>query len=67
MAIEDAYVLATCLAKQGTISKAFARYEVLRKERATRVQERSYKNGLVYHASGIKKLMRKRKSSKMST
>ena len=51
MAIEDAYVLATCLAKQGTISKAFARYEVLRKERATRVQERSYKNGLVYHAT----------------
>ena len=58
MAIEDAYVLANCFAKYKTPQEVFARYEVLRKERATSVQDRSFKNGLIYHASGIKKMMR---------
>lgn len=58
MAIEDAYVLANCLATYKTTSKAFARYEILRKERATKVQERSLKNGDIQHASSLKKVMR---------
>ena len=58
MAIEDAYVLANCFAKYETTQAVFSRYEVLRKERATKVQDQSYKNGLIYHASGMKKMMR---------
>ncbi len=58
MAIENAYVLANCFAKYKTPQAVFARYEILRKERATSVQDRSYKNGLIYHASGFKKMMR---------
>lgn len=58
MAIEDAYILANCLSKYQTTDKAFARYEILRKERATKVQERSLKNGDIQHASGLKSVIR---------
>lgn len=58
MAIEDGYILADCIAKYNTIEEAFAEYEKLRKVRATTVQLRSYQNGEMFHASGVKKLVR---------
>lgn len=53
MAIEDAAVLADCVAKQpGTMPAALREYENLRRERATRVQKTAHFNGDVYELPG---------------
>jgi salicylate hydroxylase len=51
MAIEDAAVLARCLADH-PVPAALARYETLRRGRATRVQHASARNGRLFHARG---------------
>ena len=50
-AIEDAAVLAKCLARaeRNDIGAALQRYELIRKPRATQCQERSRQNGLMFH------------------
>jgi salicylate hydroxylase len=50
-AIEDAAVLAACVAQAGDrdISAALARYETIRRGRATRVQQMSRANGRRFH------------------
>ena len=48
MAIEDAWVLAGCL-KQASDTSGLARYEAIRKPRATRVQAASADNMAVFH------------------
>jgi salicylate hydroxylase len=53
MAIEDAYVLAHCLAQNRTnISSAFSSYEAMRRKRVKQVAERSKLNAFAYHATG---------------
>jgi salicylate hydroxylase len=48
-AIEDAAVLAQCLAGGADIGDALRRYEQLRLPRASRIQRLSYDNNVVYH------------------
>ena len=48
-AIEDAGVLAQCLAGGADIGDALRRYEQLRLPRASRIQRLSYDNNVVYH------------------
>lgn len=56
MAIEDAWVLATELAKQPSdtpdYASAFKAYEAARKPRVTRVWKEAEKNGRIYHLTG---------------
>jgi salicylate hydroxylase len=62
MAIEDAAVLAKCLAGSGdsaaAIAAALQRYAGLRRARVTRVQRAARRNGKVYHLSGAAALAR---------
>ena len=53
MAIEDARVLANCLAASDEVPRALARYETLRRERTARIQQGSRRNGRIYHLSGL--------------
>ncbi|MBT4160719.1 MAG: hypothetical protein HOE54_05380, partial [Gammaproteobacteria bacterium] len=53
MAIEDAAVLASCLAAGHEISASLARYEDLRRRRTAWIQNSSRRNAEVYHMSGI--------------
>lgn len=53
MAIEDAAVLADCLAVEEDNVAALVRYESLRKERTARVQRASRRNARVFHMSGL--------------
>ena len=48
-AIEDAGVLAQCLAPGADVGDALRRYEKLRLPRASRIQRLSYDNNIVYH------------------
>ena len=53
MAIEDAAVLASCLAGQpADIPAALQRYAHLRQPRVTRIQRTARQNGRIYHLSG---------------
>jgi salicylate hydroxylase len=53
MAIEDAAVIAKCLANaSGNATAAFARYAAIRGPRVTRVQRTARKNGQTYHLGG---------------
>ncbi|MEZ5596886.1 MAG: FAD-dependent monooxygenase [Pseudomonadales bacterium] len=52
MAIEDAAVLAACLARATAIPAALERYEALRRERTAGVQTGSRRNATVFHLSG---------------
>ncbi len=52
MAIEDAIVLANCLAKNDDVPSALAAYETLRKPRVTKVIARGKFNRFAYHVSG---------------
>ena len=47
MALEDALVLAKCISGAPSIASAFARYESLRRPRATRLQRRSRMMGQI--------------------
>lgn len=51
MAIEDAWVLATCL-ERAPIPEALAAYEAARKLRTARVQRGAARNAWIYHARG---------------
>jgi salicylate hydroxylase len=53
MAIEDAAVLARCLAQApADVPAAFRRYEESRRTRTARVQQASRRNGAIYHQAG---------------
>jgi salicylate hydroxylase len=59
MAIEDAAVLADCLAKSpDDPAPAMRRYESLRNDRTTRAQKAAARNGTRYQASGVEAAMR---------
>jgi salicylate hydroxylase len=59
MAIEDAAVLADCLAKTpDDAAGAMRRYESLRNDRTTRAQRAASRNGLRYQASGVEAAVR---------
>lgn len=53
MAIEDAQVLANCLAASDDVVRALARYETLRRARTARIQQGSRRNGRIFHLSGF--------------
>ncbi|WP_126976759.1 FAD-dependent oxidoreductase [Frigidibacter oleivorans] len=53
MALEDAWVLCGALAEEPDLAAALARYEVLRRPRATRVVEAANANARNYHLSGL--------------
>ena len=58
MAIEDAYVLAKYLASENDVEKALIKYQQARIERTTAVQRVSRNNADIFHATGIKALIR---------
>ena len=59
MAIEDAAVLARCLARSpGDIPSALRAYEQARAARVARVQQASRRNGAIYHQAGPEALFR---------
>ncbi|MBF2057979.1 MAG: FAD-dependent monooxygenase [Cyanobacterium sp. T60_A2020_053] len=58
MAIEDAYCLAHFISEEKNIEIAFCKYQQLRQERATKVQQTSRKNAEIFHASGLKAMAR---------
>jgi len=58
MAIEDAWVLAQCLAPAGSaagesVESRLARYAALRWQRCAQVQTRAQRNGRIFHAQGL--------------
>ncbi len=60
MAIEDAAVLARCLAAGDSVTGSLLRYESLRKDRTAGIQLGSRRNAKVFHMSGIKAWARNR-------
>ena len=60
MAIEDAAVLASCLAQGGDAPTGLRRYEDLRRKRTARVQEGSRRNARLFHLSGAAAWLRNR-------
>jgi salicylate hydroxylase len=62
MAIEDAAVLAKCLADSGdnaaAIPAALTHYNALRRTRVARVQAVARRNGQIYHLGGVAALLR---------
>lgn len=54
MGLEDAWVLADCLAG-GVSDKAFARFEALRKPRATKIVQAAQQNARNYHLGGLQR------------
>ncbi len=61
MAIEDAAVLASCLAQATDgIDRALQRYEGLRRRRTASIQTGSRRNATVFHLSGVKAWLRDR-------
>jgi salicylate hydroxylase len=60
MAIEDAAVLAGCVALGEEIPECLQRYEDLRRERTARIQNGSRRNATLFHLTGVKAWMRNR-------
>ena len=60
MAIEDAAVLADCLARDEDVSGALQRYENLRRRRTASIQNGSRRNARVFHLSGVAAWLRNR-------
>jgi salicylate hydroxylase len=60
MAIEDAAVLAQCVASATDIPSGLVRYETLRHERTARIQAGSRRNARVFHLSGLNAWLRNR-------
>lgn len=59
MAIEDAVVLARCLADSpGDAAAAFRRYDAMRAPRVTRVQNAARQAGQIYHLAGMARFAR---------
>ena len=60
MAIEDAAVLAGCLAAADSIHAGLMRYEDLRRQRTAGVQNGSRRNAKLFHLTGVKAWLRNR-------
>ena len=60
MAIEDAAVLAGCLAADDAVPAGLRRYEDLRRVRTARIQKGSRRNAKLFHLTGIKAWLRNR-------
>ena len=60
MAIEDAVVLAGCLAAAAETAAALERYENLRRERTAGVQNGSRRNARLFHLRGLRAWLRNR-------
>lgn len=60
MAIEDAAVLAGCLAQQEDVPLGLQRYENLRRRRTAAIQQGSRRNARVFHLSGLQAWLRNR-------
>ncbi len=58
MAIEDAYILAEYLEREKDIENAFLNYQQTRIKRTTKVQQVSRNNADIFHASGVKEVIR---------
>jgi salicylate hydroxylase len=59
MALEDAVVLAQCLAAQATdIARALKSYEAARRPRVAAITRASQRNGRIFHLSGVAALAR---------
>ncbi|BAQ60395.1 salicylate hydroxylase [Geminocystis sp. NIES-3708] len=58
MAIEDAYILAECIVQEKDIETAFLKYQQIRLQRTVNVQLTSKKNAEIFHATGIKAIVR---------
>ena len=58
MAIEDAAVLAGCLAAEDAVTSGLRRYEDLRRQRTARVQNGSRRNAKLFHLTGVKAWLR---------
>ncbi|AFZ46447.1 monooxygenase FAD-binding protein [Cyanobacterium stanieri PCC 7202] len=58
MAMEDAYILAHCIAQETSIQTAFVKYQHLRLKRTAKVQQTSRNNANIFHATGIKAMVR---------
>ena len=57
MAIEDAWVLAQCLATHDSTSSALAGYQAARRPRTSDIVEAANQNARNYHLSGMKRLV----------
>ena len=60
MAIEDAAVLAGCLAAADSVPAGLRRYEDLRRQRTAGVQNGSRRNAKLFHLTGVKAWLRNR-------
>ena len=60
MAIEDAAVLAGCIAADNDVVRALQRYENLRRQRTANIQNGSRRNARVFHLSGVAAWLRNR-------
>ena len=60
MAVEDAAVLAGCVARGHDVASALLRYEDLRRDRTARVQNGSRRNAVVFHLGGFGAWVRNR-------
>ena len=60
MAIEDAAVLAGCMAQSPAVAEAMQHYEDLRRKRTAGIQRGSRRNAKVFHLSGIAAWLRNR-------
>ena len=60
MAIEDAAVLAGCLASEGDVPARLQRYEDLRRDRTAGIQTGSRRNAALFHLSGAEAEQRNR-------
>ena len=57
MGLEDAWVLADCLARHATPAAALAAYQASRKPRTTRIVAAANANARAYHLSGLPRLV----------
>lgn len=65
MAIEDAAVLATCLADGGEVAAGLRRYESARRPRTAMVQRLSRRNARLFHLSGLAAWVRDRAAGRL--
>lgn len=66
MAIEDAAVLAGCLAAADAIPAGLMRYEDLRRQRTAGVQNGSRRNARLFHLTGVKAWLRNRATRRVA-
>ena len=66
MAIEDAAVLAGCLAGDDSVPAGLRRYEDLRRQRTASVQNGSRRNAQLFHLTGVKAWLRNRATRRVA-